>query len=185
MNRPIKPHPHHLRDTTGVVAIGLVNLRLQHRSHVPRLNTDHWQVSFGERTEQPLRQRSSFQSDPLETVGRVPQTREQCIRFARNSHFPRNLSRLIHNADARVLDRYVQSSKIVHAALLLLMLGGRTTVTPFHHQPEAQHPKFFQLSTSRRPITPSIGVKRTWVGHAAMSASDPKRTFTWGLIQGT
>jgi hypothetical protein len=29
-------------------------------------------------------------------------------------------------------------------------------VTPFHHQPEAQHPKFFQLSTSRRPITPSL-----------------------------
>jgi hypothetical protein len=27
------------------------------------------------------------------------------------------------------------------AALLLLMLGARTTVTPFHHQPEAQHPK--------------------------------------------
>jgi 4-oxalocrotonate tautomerase len=25
-------------------------------------------------------------------------------------------------------------------------------VTPFHHQPEAQHPKTFQLSTSRRPI---------------------------------
>jgi hypothetical protein len=39
------------------------------------------------------------------------------------------------------------------------MLGARTTVTPFHHQPEAQHPKIFQLSTSRRPITPSFGGK--------------------------
>ena len=28
----------------------------------------------------------------------------------------------IHNTDARVLDRYVQSRKMVHAALLLLML---------------------------------------------------------------
>jgi hypothetical protein len=37
--------------------------------------------------------------------------------------------------------RRVQSSKMVHAALLLLMLGARTTVTPFHHQPEAQHLK--------------------------------------------
>ncbi|MGB6283747.1 MAG: hypothetical protein WBG18_04905, partial [Xanthobacteraceae bacterium] len=44
-------------------------------------------------------------------------------------------------------------------ALLLLMLGARTTVTPFHHQPEAQHPKIFQLSTSRRPITPSLPTK--------------------------
>ena len=41
------------------------------------------------------------------------------------------------------------------------MLGARTTVTPFHHQPEAQHPKIFQLSTSRRPITPSLGQKQT------------------------
>jgi hypothetical protein len=44
------------------------------------------------------------------------------------------------------------------------MLGARTTVTPFHHQPEAQHPKIFQLSTSRRPITPSFGTKRTLRG---------------------
>src|SRR6516164_408354 len=34
---------------------------------------------------------------------------------------------------------------MVHAALLLLMLGARTTVTPFHHQPEAQHPKFLAI----------------------------------------
>jgi len=74
-------------------------------------------------------------------------------------HFPRDPARVIHNADARVLDRDIQSSKIVHAALLLLMLGARTTVTPFHHQPEAQHPKIFQLSTSRRPIIPSFGGK--------------------------
>ncbi len=31
-------------------------------------------------------------------------------------------ARVIHNADAGLLDRYVQSSKMVHAALLLLML---------------------------------------------------------------
>src|SRR5689334_25212562 len=58
---------------------------------------------------------------------------------------------------------------MVHGALLL-MLGARTTVTPFHHQPEAQHPKIFQLSTSCRPITPSFGTKRT-------SALGQKQTF--------
>jgi hypothetical protein len=36
-------------------------------------------------------------------------------------------------------------------------------VTPFHYQPEAQHPKIFQLSTSRRPITPSFGGKADMV----------------------
>jgi hypothetical protein len=122
MHRAIKPNPHHLRDAAGVVAVGLVDLRLQHRSHVPCLNTDHRQVGFRERTEQPLRQRSSFQSDPLEVVGSIPQNRQQSFGFARYLHFSYDLTRLIHNADARVLDRNVQSRKMVHAALLLLML---------------------------------------------------------------
>ena len=36
---------------------------------------------------------------------------------------PHDLARIIHNTDARFLDRHVESSKIVYAALLLLMLG--------------------------------------------------------------
>src|SRR5690242_19634635 len=176
MHRAIKPDPHHLRDATGIVAVRLVDPRLQHRPHVPRLNADHRQISFSERTEQPLRQRSSFQSNPLEAIAPVPQNREQCIRFARDSHLARNLSSIIHNADARVLDRNVQSSKIVHAALLL-MLGARTTVTPFHHQPEAQHPKIFQLSTSCRPITPSFGTKRTLVHRLRFTSAPPGPPF--------
>ena len=105
-----------------VVAISLIDLRLQHRPHVPRLNTDHRQVGFGKSTEQPLRQRSGFQSNPLEAVSRVPQYRQQSVGFTRDLHFSPHPARVIHNADARVLDRNVQSSKIVHAALLLLML---------------------------------------------------------------
>jgi hypothetical protein len=73
MHWSIKPHPHHLRDTAGIVAVRLVDLCLQYRPHMPRLNTDHRQVGFGKRTEQPLRQRSSFQSDPLEVIGSIPQ----------------------------------------------------------------------------------------------------------------
>src|SRR5215469_16402110 len=56
------------------------------------------------------------------------------------SHVRSMSASLIHNADAGLLDRYVQSSKMVHAALLLLMLEA-VTRTSFHHQPEAQHPK--------------------------------------------
>jgi hypothetical protein len=40
MHRTVKPHPHHLRDATRIVAVRLVDLRLQHRLHVPRLDTD-------------------------------------------------------------------------------------------------------------------------------------------------
>jgi transposase len=50
---------------------------------------------------------SSFQSNPLEVVGGVPQYRQQRLGFARHLHFPNNPARVIHNADARLLDRYV------------------------------------------------------------------------------
>src|SRR6266568_952661 len=36
MHRTIKPRPHHLRYAARIVAVRLVDLRLQHRLHVPR-----------------------------------------------------------------------------------------------------------------------------------------------------
>ena len=79
---------------------------------------------------------------------------------------PDDPARLIHNADAGLLDRYVQSSKMVHAALLLLMLeavnhGPRFTISL------KRSTQNLQLSTSCRPITPSIGLAS---GHSARRA---------------
>src|SRR6266705_651992 len=85
-------------------------------------NTAYRQSCFGESAEQPLRQRSSFQPNSLEVVGGVLQHRQQRFRFARHLYFPNDLACVIHNADARLLDRNVQSSKMVHSELLLLML---------------------------------------------------------------
>src|SRR5260221_8575763 len=51
----IKPHPHHLCQAARIIAVGLVDLRLQHRPHVPRLNADHRQARFGENAVKPLR----------------------------------------------------------------------------------------------------------------------------------
>src|SRR3954452_16675332 len=48
MHRTVKPSPHHLRNTARIVAVRLVDLRLQHRLHVPRLNADHRQSCIGE-----------------------------------------------------------------------------------------------------------------------------------------
>src|ERR1035438_5146098 len=73
MHRTVQSHPDHLSDAARVIAVGLVDLRLQHRLHVPRLDTDHWQACFRKPTEKPLRQRPGFQSDPFEAVGGAPQ----------------------------------------------------------------------------------------------------------------
>src|SRR6476661_8184868 len=100
-----------------------------------------------------------FQSDPLEAVGGVPQNLQQGCRFARYLHFLYDLARVIHNADTGLLDRNVQSTKMLHAALLLLMLES------VHHGPRftislKRSTLNLQLSTSWvRPITPSSGGK--------------------------
>jgi len=125
MHRTIKPRPHHLRDAASIVAVRLVDLRLQHRPHVPRLNTDHRQARFGESAGKPLRQWPGFQSYPLEAVGGVRQDLQQRLGLARHLHFPHDPTRVIHDADTRLLDRNVKSSKMLHAVLLLLMLGPR------------------------------------------------------------
>src|ERR1700675_3546501 len=93
---------------------------------MPRLNTNHRQARFRESAEKPLRQRPGFQSDPLEVVSGVLQHSQQSVRCARYLHFPHDPARVIHKADAGLLDRNVQSSKMVHAALLLLMLEAVT-----------------------------------------------------------
>jgi hypothetical protein len=61
MHRAIKSRPHHLGHAARIVAVGLFDLRLQHRPHVPRLDTDHRQACFSKRAEKPLRQRPGFQ----------------------------------------------------------------------------------------------------------------------------
>src|SRR4249919_773258 len=126
---------------------------------MPRFDTDHRQVRIGQRAVKPLRQRPGFQSNSLEVVGGALQHRQQCFRLARYLHFPNDLPRVIHNADAGLLDRNVQSSKMLHAALLLLMLeaaqrGPRFTISlkrstpksPAINKPPADYPIYWSKS---------------------------------------
>ena len=111
MHRAIEPHPHHLRYATRVIAVRLVDLCLQHRPHVPRLNADHRQARFGENAVKPLRQGSGFQPNSLEAIDGVRQRLRESFRFTCHSRFPHDLARIIHDADARLLDRHIESSK--------------------------------------------------------------------------
>jgi hypothetical protein len=58
----------------------------------------------------------------LKSAHGVRQHPQQRFGFARNLHFPDDPVCTVHNAQARLLHRHVESSKIIHAALLLLML---------------------------------------------------------------
>src|SRR6476660_1441673 len=76
----------------------------------------------GESAEQPLRQRSSFQPNSLEVVGGGSSAPPTTLQVRSPPLLPERSCLRHPLADARLLDRNVQSSKMVHAALLLLML---------------------------------------------------------------
>src|ERR1700710_2926728 len=84
-----------------------------------------------------------------------PKDLQQRLGFACHLHFPHDPTRVIHNADAGLLDRYVQSSKMVHAGLLLLMLEAVTTDLVSPSALKAQHPKSSAIHKLGWPITPS------------------------------
>src|SRR5271163_993089 len=53
-------------------------------------------------------------SNPIRLkVGGVREHLEQNFRLTHHLHFPNDLARVIHNADAGLLDRHAQSSKMV------------------------------------------------------------------------
>src|SRR5260221_10264097 len=122
MHRSVKRRPDHVRYAARAVAVRVVDLRIQHRPHVPRLNADPWQARYGESAVKPLGQRSSFQPNSGQAIDVIGQHLQESFRLTHHPRFPHDLARVIHDADARFLDRDVESSKIDHAALLLLML---------------------------------------------------------------
>src|SRR5258705_13798059 len=86
----------------------------------------------------------------LKAVGGVPQNLQKGFRLARYLHFLHDPARVIHNADAGLLYRYVQSTKMVHAALLLLMLEAVTTDLVF--------------TISLKRSTQNLQLSTTWAG---------------------
>src|SRR5262249_16228996 len=179
MHRTIEPHPHHLRYTARIVAVRLVDLCLQHRPHVPRLNADHRQARFGKNAVKPLRHRSSFQPNSLEAIDGVRQNLQQSFRLTRHPRFPHDLARIIHDADACLLDRHIESSKIVHVALLLLMLEAAYADLAFIISLK-RSTLIFRYPQAGRPITPSFGAKRTLTEPRSAPGRRPARVL-WEL----
>jgi len=117
-------------------------------------------------------------------VGGILQHRQLRFRFARHLYFPNDLACAIHNADARLLDRNVQSSKMVHAALLLLMSS--LTDPSTSAKPERERGDVINTRSTERGtcsfqggITPAR-IARQFV----LSQSDVRKALTTGASKG-
>jgi hypothetical protein len=65
------------------------------------------------------------------------------------------------------------------------MLGARTTVTPFQHQPEAQHPKSFSYPQAAGRLPHLWGALQTQVGRHAAFEKGHKRTDIASSLAGS
>jgi hypothetical protein len=105
MHRTVKPHPHHLRNTAcAIPRASLRSVLLIRAFNAARMCRVSTQTTGKPASASPLK--------------------SHCDRLEARSppHFLHDSASVIQHADARLLDRYVQSSKMVHAALLLLIL---------------------------------------------------------------
>ena len=111
----------------------------------------------------------------LEAVGRVPQNLQKGLRFVRYLHFLHDPARVIHNAVAGLLDRYVQSTKMVmvHAALLLLMLEAVTTDLVFTISLKRSTQNLQYPQAEPADYTICWGINGPWPGRGSKSENDP------------
>ena len=79
--------------------------------------------------------------------------------------------RVIQNTDAGLLDRNVQSSKMINAALLLLMLEARNHGDLVFTISLKRSTKLFSYPQAAGRLPHHLGQKPTSGRHAAMSAS--------------
>ena len=100
---PVPADTHDLRQTEGVVGVGLVDLKRQRRLGVARIDADHGEASLFQLVEQPARQLPAFEPDP-NRMGRVL-LHGGCDGFRRriNLAAPHDLVGIVDDADRRFL----------------------------------------------------------------------------------
>ena len=97
---PEPSHPQKLGDPPRIAAIRFHDHGRQRRLHVPRFQQNRIVTCSGQADVQPLRQGSSFKSNPCQREVESGKEAGQRVRLARNLDFPNDLSRPVDRADA-------------------------------------------------------------------------------------
>src|SRR5215831_15265570 len=151
---------HDLRQTEGVVGVGLVDLQRQRRLGVARIHADHGEASLFQPVEQPVRQLPAFEADP-NRMGRV-------LRHGRYDGFrrridlaaPHDLVGIVDDADRRLLQGHIEADILVtlgHGLAPLALRGNQpvpAVVTPRLRHVPASRWRFFVPSASSLLLAP-------------------------------
>ena len=123
MNGLVKPDPHHLGNPPGIVAVRLVDAGRQYRLHMTCLNADRREPRCRHTFMQVLGERRGFQPDPLTSHTNAVEPVDQRRNLGRHFALTDDRPGLIHHTYARLIQRYINPSEILHNCLLLVLTG--------------------------------------------------------------
>src|SRR5262245_8428729 len=100
---------HDTGDAGCIVAVTLIDLHLEYRSGMARVDADHRQAKLFELGPQPRACRSCLKTDPYRAWRLRPHKRRDRGRVGINYTFSHDRARPAHHIDRCLLQRYVQS----------------------------------------------------------------------------
>ena len=105
---------HDAGNADGIVAIALVDLQLQGRFGMTRIDADDRQPLFLQLGPQPVRCRAGLEADPGDMRRMFDDECGDRVRIGSNHTFSPDLAGLIDNAHGRLPQRDVQSDIVLH-----------------------------------------------------------------------
>src|SRR5262245_63974981 len=105
---------HDAGDTGRIVAVTLIDLHLEHRLGMARIDTDHRQAKPLELGPQPRGRRSCLETDPYRAWRLPPHKRSDRVRVGINYAFSHDRTWPPHPTDRCLLQRHVQSHVAFH-----------------------------------------------------------------------
>src|SRR5208282_6833144 len=101
-------------DPASIIAVALIDLHLEHRLSVSRVDADHRQAKSLELGPKPRRRRSRLKAYPNYVWSIRSHERSNRLRIGIDYTLSHHRSRRVHHADRRLLQRHVQSNIALH-----------------------------------------------------------------------
>ena len=137
----------------GILAVSLHRHRLERVAYVPRLQQLHRKPSVSHPRIEPLRQRTSLQSNPYQIDIELVKPANECLGLAGNLCLPHDPSGRIHYTHARAFQRHVDPRIVFHGRPSM-MLGAGSRPAPVNDTITLRdgHPCHLARQPARYPI---------------------------------
>ena len=111
MDRLEQADSHHLRDSTGIIAIRLIDRGRENSMYVAGFDANRGKVSVDETRVDLLRQSPGLQADALKGTVKLGQPLGYCLRVAIHCRFEQHVATLVQDTNGGGLHGNVEAGK--------------------------------------------------------------------------